>query len=869
MNNSYFRLIAFTLFSFCVTQTLFAQRGLTTLSGKVVDSKTGEGLPGVNLVLEGTNAGTITDDFGNFNYQTRIKNERLKVTFVGYGTQTIKIVFGEYNNLTINLVEGNTELKEVVVKVEKYKNKGNPAVELIRRVIAHKEQNHKSGLDYYSYKKYEKVEFGINNVTDKMRNNFLWRNLKFMFNNVDTNKITNKVLVPIYLREIVSDVFYRKTPKSLKEFKLAEKHSDFNVIDKDGASNYIDNMYQEVDIYDPSILLVTNSFMSPLNDLAPDFYRFYILDTVKLKNDSCITMYFGPRNKSDISFQGKLWIAKDSTYAVRKVEMGFPKEINLNWLHDMYISQEYDFLETATNGKALIISKDSISMDFSFNGKDSARTVQGKKTTMYADYSINKPIKDSIFKADEFEAHNDKYYERGEEFWQKNRIDSLTKSEGGIYGTMAQLNKNTGFRIVTGLFKFLFDGYIPIGNFDMGPTTTFISFNDVEGTRLRFGGRTSPNFSNTVLLEAIGSYGTKDQKFKYVTDVRINFSQNKILRFPLNQLKLYYNYDTKTPGLGLSYISEDNILLSVKRGINDKIFYIKDAGFEYTNENRNGFSYTIGAKNVVYEPGGGLKINPISTDNPTGVQDFVYYNQADQLLSTPSITTSEVDLKLRYAPHDKFYQGANYRTPILTKFPIFTLKYAKGFSGILNSQYDYNKVDASVERVFWFPLIGFADVIVEGGRTFGTLPYPLLTIHRANQTYSYQMESYNLMNFMEFISDKYASVNVYYNMGGFLFNRVPLLKRLKWREAFTFKGIWGGLDAANNPSRQNGQILFPTDAKGVPLSYSLNAGPYMEAGVGVTNILKFLRVDYIWRLSYLNNPNAPSGGIRARVKIDF
>ncbi len=869
MNHFYLKTVTLLLSFLFFSHLSIAQRGLTTLSGKVVDSKSGEGLPGVNLALDGTNVGAQTDDFGNFTFQTRIKNERLKVSFIGYGTQTVKIVFGEYNNLTIKLVEGNTELKEVVVKVEKYRNKGNPAVALIRQVIDHKEQNHKSGLNYYYYKKYEKVEFGINNVTDKMRKNFIFKNLKFMFDNVDTNKVTNKVMMPFYMREIVSDVYYRKDPKSLKEFKLAEKHSDFNIIDKDGASNYIDNMYQEVDIYDPAILLVTNSFMSPLNDLAPDFYRFYILDTVKFKKDSCITMYFGPRNKNDISFQGKLWVAKDSTYAVRKVEMGFPKEMNLNWLHDMYIAQEYDFIQTAVNGKALMVTKDSISMDFAFSGKDSARTVQGKKTTMYADYTINKPLKDSIYKLDEFEAHDDKYYEKGEDFWKQNRIDTLTKSESAVYGTMATLNKNTGFRIVTGLFKFFFDGYIPFDKFDLGPTTTFIGGNTVEGTRLRFGGRTNANFSNFLLAEGIVSYGTADQKFKYISNVRLNFSKNKILRFPLNELKLYSNYDTKTPGLSLAYINEDNILLSIKRGANDRIFYIRDNGFEYTHEERNGFSYKIGAKNVVFEPGGVLKLNPDTANNPTALQNFLYYDQTDKLLSTPSITNTEIDLTLRYAPHEKFYQGANYRTPILTKFPIISLKYSKGFSGILDGKYDYNKLDLSIERVFWFPLIGYADVIVEGGRTFGKLPYPLLTIHRANQTYSYQMESYNLMNFMEFISDKYASVNVYYNMGGFLFNRIPLISKLNWRETFTFKAIWGGLDAENNPSRANGQVLFPRDINGTPLSYSLNAGPYMEAGVGVANILKILRVDYIWRLSYLNNPNVASGGLRFKLKVDF
>ena len=305
----------------------------------------------------------------------------------------------------------------------------------------------------------------------------------------------------------------------------------------------------------------------------------------------------------------------------------------------------------------------------------------------------------------------------------------------------------------------------------------------------------------------------------------------------------------------LQFVQEDNLLLSFKRGVNNKMFYTKTIGTEYTREYQNGFSFTTTAKNFQQAAAGALL--------------FDYDNKRETLYKN-SVTTTELGISIRFAPNDKFYQGATYRTPILTKYPILQLSYDKGIKGVLNSEYNYHTVRFKGEKVFYLSPFGYSDVIIEAGRTFGNVPYPLLTIHRANQTYAYQMESFNLMNFLEFVSDKYASFNIYHNFGGIVFGRIPLLKKLKWREIITFKSLWGGLDAGSRPSSDNTLLRFPVDENTKkPLTYTLENKPYIEASVGIGNVFRFVRVDYVRRINYLDNPNVSKWGIRTRFKVEF
>ncbi|NJN35165.1 MAG: hypothetical protein HC817_13850 [Saprospiraceae bacterium] len=364
-----------------------------------------------------------------------------------------------------------------------------------------------------------------------------------------------------------------------------------------------------------------------------------------------------------------------------------------------------------------------------------------------------------------------------------------------------------------------------------------------------------------MMLEGYGAYGFRDQKFKAFTNLRYNLGDGELNRFPYNQLRLWYQDDIRIPGQDLMFVSEDNFLLSFKRGVNDKMLYTRTIGAEYFKEYRTGFSYTFAMRNVRQTPVGALKFDYLSRNVAGDRTDTLY---------KPFVTSSEINVMLRYAPNEKFYEGGTYRVPIVTRFPILELSYDAGFKGVGESDYNYHQIRFKAEKYFFIAPFGIANVIVEGGRTFGQVPYPLLTIHRANQTYAYQMENYNFMNFLEFASDKYASINIVQNFGGLFFNRIPLLKKLKIREVVTFKALWGGLDAQNVPDANNSLLQFPTDAEGKPLTFSLQPNkPYIETGVGIANIFKILRFDYIWRLNYNENPNVQRSGLRVRIKFDF
>ena len=706
-----------------------------------------------------------------------------------------------------------------------------------------------------------------------MRNNFLFKKIKFVFDNVDTNKASGKVNLPVFLRENISDVYYRKNPKAQKEYIRGERITNFDeILNSIGIAQYMTNMYQEIDFYDNTIMLLTNGFVSPLSPLAPTIYRFYIQDTSIIKGIPMAHMYFAPRNKSDFAFMGHMWVALDSSYAVRKIEVGIPKDINLNWVNELQLSQEFDWVNDGENEKTasdtdlpqnnreggikqgLMLTKDDIFIDFGITKKDSTRSILGRKTTSYRNYTVNKPLPDSLFvtKAITFRAPD--ALKKTEVYWTENRHDTLTKVEQGLYKTVDSLNNFKPFkRFMKGL-RFLFEGYTPFGGFDLGPVNTFYSFNTIEGFRLRLGGRTNMKFSEHLMLEGYGAYGFKDDKIKGYAGMRYNFGAGRLMRFPYNQLKLWYQDEIKIPGQELQFVQEDNLFLSIKRGVNNKMIYTATAGAEYLKEFQGGFSFNLSAKNIRQRPAGALLFD---------------YDYKGEHQFKDMITSSELGMMMRFAPNEQFYEGATYRSPILNKYPIFEVRYSKGLKGVVNGEYDYHRFQFKAEKVFYLPPFGYSDLIVEAGRTLGQVPYPLLTAHKANQTYAYQMESFNLMNFLEFVSDKYASVNYYHNFQGVFFGRIPLLKKLKWREVFTFKSLWGGIDAKNLPNSDNNLLRFPVDENGQVLTHSLDKKPYIETSVGISNIFKVVRIDYVRRLNYTDLPNVSKSGIRARVKMEF
>jgi Family of unknown function (DUF5686)/CarboxypepD_reg-like domain len=822
----------------------------TIIKGTVVDAKTGTPLTGVTVLLKNTTVGTNTDINGKYRIATKIHADKIQFSFIGYETENRSINPGRIQKININLKMSSISLEEVIVKPGKegYKNRNNPAVELIEKVIGRKDMNNQKSYDFLQYKQYDKIQFALSNVTEKFENGNFFGKFRFIFENLDTTKRINKNVLPLYIKESRSDHFYRKDPPATKDIILAEKTVNLDeYLDNRGVSANLKYLYQHINIYDNDILFLTNTFISPIASTAPLFYKYYIIDTLSVDQIKCIRLYFEPRNKSDFLFHGHLYITLDSSYAVRKIDMGLNKNINIDWVKEISITQDFDKF----GQKKWLLSRDEISVDFGF--RNSTMGLYGQRTISYRDYVIDKPIDKKIFEGPievvKIEPGSD-----SARFWEANRYVPLSKSEKGVYTTIDSIRKIPAFRRKMNLIMLITTGFYNFGNLEIGPAESFYSYNTVEGSRFRFGGRTTPSLNRKIIFDAYAAYGLADRVIKYNAGITYSFTDRTIYQFPVESFRLSYENEIKIPGQELQLTQRDNILLSPKRGINDKFFFDKTLRAEFFDEFENHFSYLIGYS--------------FTKQSPYGNLHFITNDTASLNNNVSHINVSEVYLKLRYAPNESFYQGKLYRFPVPNKYPVIQLNIAGGLRSMHND-YNYLRLQFSISRRFYPSVLGYTDVTFEAGKIFGQVPYPLLFIHNANQTYAYVKDAYNLMNFMEFVSDQYVSLNIDHSFNGFFFNKVPLLKKLKLREIVTCKILYGGLSNFNNPGYHNNLLEFPVDNYGIPLTYSLGNKPYIEASVGVSNLFKIFRIDLIRRFSYLNYPNVSGLGIRIQFRFDI
>ncbi len=834
-----------------ITTVLFAQS--TVVSGTVTDAKTKKPLSFVSVAFTGTSIGVSTNDQGKFTLRSPNAQSEVQVSFVGYKNAVLKVTPGTEQTINVRLFEESTELTEVVIKgakKTKYTNKNNPAVELIRKVIENKDKNQPEIYPYVEYRTYDKMQFSFLNVSNKLADKKFFRKYKFMIDNRDTTSVEGKNLLPFYLNEKISQVYYRKDPEKTRTVVLGEKGVNFGaVFDSEGIGQYFKHMYAQVNIYDDNVLLLTNQWLSPIAGAGPTFYKYFITDTVTTeKNEKLVELSFTPRNTTDMLFEGQIYITLDGNYAVQKAVLVVNKDINLNFVKSMRVDLDFD---QNPDGR-YHLAKSTTLADFALS-KGAKGGLFGIRTLTFGDYKIGNPRPDTTYTGAPVE-YADEFKNRNESFWSANRLDTLTTAESKTYHNIDSLTHMPSYRRTMDLLSLLLFGYKGFGKFEVGPANTFYSFNPVEGFRLRLGGRTTPEFSKRLYLETYAAYGFKDERWKYYLATTWSLNAKSIYKFPQHYVSASFQRDTKIPGLNLDFVSESNFLLSFKRGNNDKYLYNDFYRFDYVHEFENHFSYKLNFTKWTQEPAGSL-----------------YFNRqvGNTVVSDHHLTTTELTLNLRYAPNEQFYQGKLFRTPILNQYPIFNLFYTRGVNGLFGGQYNYDRLIGRVDKHLYLSYLGYADISAEGGVTFGQVPYPLLNIHRANQTYAYDINSYNLMNFLEFVSDHYEAVNVDQHFNGFFFNKIPLLKKLKWREVVSVKALWGGLRSENDPRLNPELYQFPVEPDGTPITYSLGKTPYVEGSVGIENIFKFIRVDLVRRFNYLDHPNVPTWGLRTRVAFNF
>jgi len=843
------------LFSF----NLVYSQNPTVIKGVAQDAINSEPLLFATVILMGANAGTTTDSIGKYYITTWQPVNQIVISYLGYKPDTMKVIPGKTQTINFKLYPTTTDLKEMIFTAKKkdYKNKNNPAVELIKNVIDHKSKNIIESFDYYECQKYSKIVFGVSNITEKLKNRRILRKFKFIFNNIDTVKVPGKEVLPIYINEELSDYHYRKNPIAKKEVVNAVKRVTFGgFIDDKGITQFLNYIYQDIDIYKDNIYLFTDQFVSPISLLSPTLYRFYIMDTLKIGNDSCIKLSFFPRNKEDFLFQGYLYITKDSMYAVKKIDMTINKDINLNFVKAMRITQTY---ERKDIGWAL--TEDFTGADFGLL-KNSGFGIYGEKVLHYRNPELNIKRSDEFYRGDDISIKDDAT-KKSVDYWNTNRPIPLSKTDNGIYAIMDTLQNMGIYKRVMKVAELVFSGYPSFGPIEIGDLYTLGGFNPVEGNRVKLSIRTSNQFSKKIVLDDYGAYGFLDKRFKYNCGITCSLTDRTIYQFPVKSLRFSTQNDIEVPGQQLKDYQTDDFLLNFKRGVNDKWFYHKDYTLTYLFEYKTHFSYSIQFQTQNLIPAGSLFFNPSN------------YN--DTIHSVNQIHNNSIAVDFRYAPDEKFYQGKIWRVPIASLNPIFYIQYIAGLkaadlpntNGLLLGQYHYNNLYSSIQKRFILAPFGYTDILLEGSKLFGQVPYPLLQIARANQAYAYMTNTYNLMNFMEFVSDQYAAISIDHYFEGFFLNRIPLINRLKLREKICFKAITGSLSNQNNPAFTPGLFQFPVDKNGVPITYALNKMPYMEAGVGIGNIFKVLRIDLLKRLDYLDHPNVAVYGVRMELKIEF
>ena len=848
----------FVILLVAVLLTLFLRQiavaQVTTISGAVIDSKTNRSVPFATIVFTGTSTGTSGNASGHFTLSGNTTVNTISISHTGYATKTQQIKAGQEQNIEIELHPINLELNEVRIlsgRKKRYTNKDNPAVELIRKVIANKEKNRPEAYAFTQYKKYEKMFFSLSNLSENFKNRRMFRNYQFLFQQQDSTAIGGKNLLPMYAEEKLSENYYRKDPEKSKQVITAQKQVkyDENFIDNEGLRQYFNRMYQDINIYDNNISLLSNQILSPIANSAPAFYKFFIIDTLKDQSPQLVELRFTPRNTTDMLFEGRIYITLDGNYAVENAVLSVNKNINLNFVRQMQALLSF---EKSPDGRYHLSSSD-LKLDFGLN-KDKGGGIFGQRTVTIQDFIINRSLPKTTYDGPAVVVAKDSE-EKSDAFWAENRLDTLSSQQRDIYKNIDSLQTIPSFKRTMDLVTLFVAGYKNFGPFEMGPVNTFYSFNPVEGLRLRLGGRTTTALSERYYFETYGAYGFDDKRFKYFLSGTYSLNNKSIYRFPQHYVRASYQRDTKIPGQELQFVQESSLLLSYKRGDNDIWLYNDIFRLDYMHEFRNHFSYNVGFKTWTQSPAGTLSFQNTLNGRPNNVRD---------------LSTTELSLQLRYAPKEKFYQGKLYRTPIPDKYPVITLQYNQGVKGVAGGDYSYQSITGNLTKRFYWSQFGYTDVGAEANNVFGQAPYPLLSIHRANQSYAFQFQSYNLMNYLEFVSDHYAAINIDHSFNGFFFNKIPIIKKLKWREVIDFKSLWGGIRRENDPAIHPELLSFSVRTEtGIPITNSLNNRPYMEGSLGISNIFKVLRIDYVRRFSYLNNPGIARNGLRFFIKVDF
>jgi len=818
---------------------------ITQVTGLVRDSLSHEGIAHASIALVGTSEGTLAGETGGFTVNSRASFSRLRVTALGYRPKVVEIKPGRGNVVVVDLVAEGVELDEVVVRrgKERYSKKNNPAVEMVKRLRERRDDGDPRRMPHYGYCRYERMMLGLGNLDDLISKP---EEQQWIEQYADTSLLTGQRVLPFSIKETVAREYYGGGTHKRLIMGTSSAGIDEH-INQEGIKKVLDDYMGDIDIFQNDVTLLTNRFVSPLSRIAVDFYKFYLNDTVVVDGERCAVLSFVPFTPQTFGFLGRLYVSlEDTTMFIKRVTMGVPHDINLNYVEAMSIVQDF---ERGQGGTRLKVRDD---MEISLRLLPGLPELFARRETSYRDHNFERP-EGGVFNFPEEQHAAASAAFMPDEFWLEYRPGGMRTTATSLQEMMKRLRGSRLFYWAEQVIVVIVNGYIPtakVSRFDIGPLNTFISGNSVEGLRLRLGGMTTVNLSRHWFARGYVAYGFRDKKFKYMGSLEYSFPAKKAMdqEFPVHSIRLTHRYDVDKLAQHYLYTNQDNVFLTLKRHKDVRMQYLRTTRLDYRHEWYNHFSLSLGLEHNIHEATPWV---PFVRPDSTACRRY---------------TQAGLTVQLRFAPGETFYQTRSYRIPINMDAPIITLSQTYMPKGFMGSLHELNKTELGIQKRFWFSAFGYADVILKGEKVWSQVAYPDLLLPNVNLSYTIQSESYSLMKPMEFVNDQALSWDLTYWGNGVLMNRLPLIKRLRLREVLSWRGVWGSLSDKNNPAMGDPSLfVFPADA----LCQPMGSKPYMEAGVGLDNIFTVLRVDYVWRLTYRDHAGTDRHGIRIQLHFNF
>ncbi len=822
----------------------------------IIDSTNGKPVAGATISDFYGRVLTKADEEGCFTLPQNA-TRRVLITSVGYKRLEYELEKNSYETI-ITMRPETLQLSEVTVnpKSGKYRRRNNPAVELMRKVIAAKKETILKNKDYYRYKNYQKISAGFNDLKQEDLQQGIFKNRPWLNNHLEVSKYTNKLTMPVMLEETVTEHLYRKSPLFEKKVVLGHRISGVSNLFETGdiINTILKDFFNDIDIYDNEIRFLNHAFPSPIGRNAITFYHFYITDTLHIKQDSCIQVDFFPSNKQDFGFKGKLFIMADSSYQVKRCEMSFPLSSDVNWINNLQCLQEYILLDS---GEWVLEQDDMIAEMKIFKNAAKAIIV---RNTRRSDFSFSS-FPDSLIHDNNVIIKTANAEKQTQNYWEHYRKGTMTRGERAVDSLVTEMYKIQGFKYLLAGMKILFENFIETGNekkaskFDIGPIFSSISNNFYDGLRLRIGGQTTANFHPHVFFKGYYAHAFNSKENYYDTQFIYSFKQPNYqpYEFPKRAFTIEFMRDVALPSDKFRNSDKDNIFASIR-----------------TTDNHKMFLYNRNSAKLDYERLNGLKLyGELRTEEVRPLGDMVF-EPLNKTTILPSIRYTEGTIGLRYAPRETYLTTKQQRWAINYSSPIIRLQHTTGIKNFLGGQYNYNYTELEFSKPFWMPLnFGRLEARILVGIQWNQVPYPLLIIPASNVSFYLEKNMFNLINNMEFLNDRTLSMEIMWDLNGKIFNRIPLLKKIKCREFIGLKCLWGSLTNKNNPylednSTSNILMIFPDGC------YIMNSHiPYCEISIGIHNILNIIHLEYIRRLNYLDLPTSNKQAIKFALEFKF